>query len=95
MTAGDPIVVHTPIPVGGYLEIKPPVGVVWMVKNLYFGGKWQLYRASSNGSMIVGSSMDRGLWINRTMIVTNEIFFSIKNTSTGSVSFGFDGLVIQ
>lgn len=78
MTAGDPISVHTLIPAGGFLEIRPPVGVVWMLKNLYFGAKWQLYRASSSGNIVVGSGVDRGLWINRTMIVTNEIFFSIQ-----------------
>ena len=34
MTAGDPVVDHQFIPTDGEMVIQPPVGVVWMVKNL-------------------------------------------------------------
>ena len=96
MTAGDPISVIEPIPPGGCLEIIPPEDVVWMIKNIYFGEAWELYRQKdSNTYMLIASGVDYGLWSNRTFITTKEIHFSIKNISEHTVNFGFDGLVIQ
>jgi hypothetical protein len=95
MTAGDPISVHQSLPNGGYLEIRPPVGVIWMVKNIYFGGKWELYRSSFNGEIMLSTGISNGFLINHTMIATNQIFFKIKNISGRSINCGFDGLVIQ
>jgi hypothetical protein len=62
MTAGDPICVMESIPPGDSLKIIPPVGVVWMIKNIYFGGAWELWRHSdSNLNILLGNGVYCGL----------------------------------
>lgn len=97
MTAGDPVFGYQFIPTDAYLNIQPPVGVVWMIKNLYFGGGWELYRLEKEGinSILVGSGVDSGMWKNMTIIVSNDLVLAIKNISKASKGFGYDGLVVQ
>ena len=96
MTAGDPISVLQLIPSNGYLEIKPPVGEVWMIKNIYFGNEWELKKvASPEISIVIGSGVNNGMWKNMTLITDNEIFLAIQNISASSSIYGFDGLVIK
>ena len=79
------------------MVIQPPVGVVWMIKNLYFGGGWILYRKKKGdkNDILIDYGLNGGIWKNMTIIVNNDLFLSITNTSAVSNSFGFDGLVIQ
>lgn len=101
MTAGDSIsstgaTVSASVANNQYLTIQPGSGAEWRIESIYCGGAYILYAYDGTNYTEIHRSPAAGK-VPRDVIdsdiITNTLYFKVKNVSGASTVFSFNGVV--
>jgi len=96
MTVGDAVgVAPASVAAGGFLEMKPSVGIEWVIHNISAPTTATLEVHYGSSAASVCTLQTTGGLMGFFLHCTNDVFYKIKNTGVGAVDVGYDGIITK
>jgi hypothetical protein len=93
MAAGDVVTGITSVATTGVIDIKPSLGVEWVIHNIYWNqGSVELYKTDGTNSIKFDTDSSLGGRLGTVFHVTSAQWIQVKNTAATATLIGYDGV---